>query len=642
MQNLAVKLISQHWVEGSGGVGGEVAIRVDQTLTQDATGTMAYLQFEATGVDRVKTELSISYVDHNTLQVGFENADDHKYLQTVAMKYGLLYSRAGNGICHQVHLERFGVPGKTLLGSDSHTPTGGGLGMLAIGAGGVDVALAMAGEPFRFPMPKIVNVQLTGTLPPFVSAKDVILELLRRLSCKGGVGKIFEYTGEGIACLSVPERGTICNMGAELGATSSLFPSDEVTLQFLRAQGREGDFVSLTADFGASYDEVIVIDLSTLRPMVALPHLPDHVVRVEDVAGKAIDQVFIGSCTSASYLDFMRAAAILKGHTVHPHVSLCIAPGSKQVFTMVARNGALADMIASGARILESACGPCLGIGQAPCTGGISLRTSNRNFEGRSGTRDAQVHLVSVETAAISAIRGVLTDPATLKGDVKLDIALPDQFFVDDNMIQHPPKDGAAITVIRGPNIVPLPLFPEMVSSIRADVLLKVGDQITTDHIAPAGAKILPLRSNIPAISQYCFTVIDPTFPTRAMAAGIGIIVGGENYGQGSSREHAALCPQYLGIRAVIAKSYARIHRQNLINCGILPLVFENPSDYDSIAQGDALLLDDLYEAVEGDCVVACFEKKEGKIRLTHGMSPRQKKTLLAGGILNLVRSKES
>lgn len=641
MQNLAIKLILQHLVEGSGGIGGEVAIRVDQTLTQDATGTMAYLQFEATGVDRVKTELSISYVDHNTLQVGFENADDHKYLQTVAMKYGLLYSPAGNGICHQVHLERFGIPGKTLLGSDSHTPTGGGLGMLAIGAGGVDVALAMAGEPFRFPMPKIVNVQLIGKLPSFVSAKDIILELLRRLSCKGGVGKIFEYTGEGIACLSVPERGTICNMGAELGATSSLFPSDEVTLQFLRAQGREGDFVPLTADAGASYDEVMVIDLRALCPMVALPHLPDHVVRVEDVAGKVIDQVFIGSCTSASYLDFMRAAAILKGHTVHPQVSLCIAPGSKQVFTMVARNGALADMIASGARILESACGPCLGIGQAPSTGGISLRTSNRNFEGRSGTKDAQVHLVSVETAAISAIRGVLTDPTTLKGDIKLDVALPDQFLVDDNMIQHPPKDGAAITIIRGPNIVPLPLFSAMASSIHADVLLKVGDQITTDHIAPAGAKILPLRSNIPAISQYCFTVIDPDFPARAMAAGIGIVVGGENYGQGSSREHAALCPQYLGIRAVIAKSYARIHRQNLINCGILPLVFENPSDYDRITQGDFLILDSLYEAVEGDCVVARFEKKEGEIRLKHGMSPRQKKTLLAGGILNLVRSKE-
>ena len=641
MQNLAEKVISRHLVAESDDMGGEVAVRIDQTLTQDATGTMAYLQFEAMGVEQVKTELSVSYVDHNTLQVGFENADDHKYLQTVAMKHGLLYSRAGNGICHQVHLERFGVPGKTLLGADSHTPTGGGLGMLAIGAGGVDVALAMAGQPFHFPMPKIVNVRLTGKLPSFVSAKDIILELLRRLSCKGGVGKIFEYTGDGIACLSVPERGTICNMGAELGATSSLFPSDEVTLQFLKAQGREGDFVPLTADAGASYDEVITIDLSALRTMVALPHLPDHVVQVEDVAGKTIDQVFIGSCTSASYLDFMRAAAILKGHTVHPEVSLCIAPGSKQVFSMVARNGALADMIASGARILESACGPCVGIGQAPCTGGISLRTSNRNFEGRSGTKDAQIHLVSVETAAASAIRGVLTDPTTLNGEIELDVPLPDHFIVDDNMIQHPPKDGAGITVVRGPNIVPLPLFPPMDSSIHADVLLKVGDQITTDHIAPAGAKILPLRSNIPAISKYCFTPVDPTFPDRAMAANVGIIVGGENYGQGSSREHAALCPQYLGIRAVIVKSYARIHRQNLINCGILPLVFENPSDYDRIEQGDSLLLDNLYETVEGDCVVARFGKKEGEIRLKHGMSPRQIKTMFAGGILNRVRHKE-
>lgn len=641
MQNLATKLIRQHLLEGSGSVGDEVAIRVDQTLTQDATGTMAYLQFEAMGIDRVKTELSISYVDHNTLQVGFENADDHRYLRTVAMKYGLLYSRAGNGICHQVHLERFGVPGKTLLGSDSHTPTGGGLGMLAIGAGGVDVALAMAGEPFRFPMPKIVNVQLTGKLPDFVSAKDIILELLRRLSCKGGVGRIFEYTGEGIACLSVPERGTICNMGAELGATTSLFPSDDATLKFLKAQGREKDFTPLQADEGAPYDETIDIHLGDLRPMVALPHLPDNVVPVADVAGKAIDQVFIGSCTSASYLDFMRAAAILKGNTVHPRVSLCIAPGSKQVFTMVARNGALAEMIASGARILESACGPCLGIGQAPGTGEASLRTSNRNFLGRSGTADAQVHLVSVETAALSAIRGVLTDPTTLKGDVKLDIPLPDAFLVDDNMIQHPPKEGSSVEVVRGPNIVPLPLFPAMEQSLRAEVLLKVGDQITTDHIAPAGAKILPLRSNVPAISQYCFSVLDTTFPARAAAAGRGVIVGGENYGQGSSREHAALCPQYLGIRAVIAKSYARIHRQNLINCGILPLVFENPSDYDRVDQGDLLLLDDLYAAVEGDCVTARFGKKDGEIRLKHGMSPRQIKTLLAGGILNLVRGKE-
>ena len=622
--------------------GKEIALRMDQTLTQDATGTMSYLQFQAMGMDRVQTELSVSYVDHNTLQVGFENADDHKYLQSVAMRYGIRYSRAGNGICHQVHLERFGVPGKTLLGSDSHTPTGGGLGMLAIGAGGLDVALAMAGEPFRFPMPQIVNVVLKGRLRPFVSAKDIILELLRRLTCKGGVGKIFEYTGEGVACLTVPERGTITNMGAELGATSSIFPSDGVTEQFLKAQGRGECFVPLSADEGATYDEVVEIDLSALEPMIAKPHLPDNVALVSDCVGQKVDQVFIGSCTSASYLDFMRTARILKGKTVHPDVSLCIAPGSKQVFSMVAANGALADVIAAGARVLESACGPCVGVGQAPKTGGVSLRTSNRNFEGRSGTKDAQVYLVGVETAAASALAGVITDPRTLEGQVDLSVAMPEKFIADDNMIQLPPKEGRDVEVVMGPNIVPLPTFPPMLQRLEADVLLKVGDHITTDHIAPAGAKILPLRSNIPAISKYCYAPVDPTFYDRAKAAGGGIIVGGENYGQGSSREHAALCPQYLGIRAVIVKSFARIHRQNLVNAGILPLVFKNSDDYAAIEQGDTLVIENLEQGLATDTLVATLKKSGKRVELSHGLSELQKELIRVGGALNLVRQKSA
>ncbi|MCR4441588.1 MAG: aconitate hydratase [Peptococcaceae bacterium] len=630
--NLTQKIIKAHLVEGEMKAGREIAIKIDQTLTQDATGTMAYLQFEAIGIPRVKTELSVSYVDHNTLQAGFENADDHKFLQTVAAKYGIHYSRAGNGICHQVHLERFGKPGKTLLGSDSHTPTGGGLGMLAIGAGGLDVALAMAGQPFYLTMPEVINVRLTGRLAPWVSAKDIILELLRRLTVKGGVGKVFEYGGPGVAELTVPERATITNMGAELGATTSIFPSDAQTQKFLKVQQRAADFVELLPDPDAAYDGTIEIDLSLLEPLAAKPHSPDNVAAVRELEGQKIDQVFIGSCTNSSYADLVRVARILKGKTVHPDVSLCIAPGSRQVFYMLAKEGVLASLIASGARILESACGPCIGVGQAPASGAVSLRTSNRNFEGRSGTADARVYLAGAETCAVAALTGCLTDPRKM-GDPP-GKTMPEEFTVDDSMIIEPPRNGSAVEVVRGPNIKPLPDFDPLPGKISAAVVLKVGDNITTDHIMPAGAQILSLRSNIPAISRYVFSRVDPAFYQRVVEEKGGIIVGGHNYGQGSSREHAALAPRYLGIKAVLARSFARIHLQNLINFGILPLTFADEGDYEAVNQGDRLELDNLLEAVRRNEITARNLTRGASFRLKHSLTPRQVEIVTAGGLL--------
>ena len=585
------KILKAHLVDGEFVKGQEIGIRIDQTLTQDATGTMAYLEYEAMGVPRVRTEKSVAYIDHNTLQSGFENADDHRFIGSVCKKHGIYFSRPGNGICHQVHLERFGIPGKTLIGSDSHTPTGGGIGMIAIGAGGLDVAVAMGGGAYYITYPKIVKVNLTGKLSPWVSAKDVILEVLRRMSVKGGVGKVIEYCGEGVKTLTVPERATITNMGAELGATTSIFPSDETTLAFLKAQDRADVWSELKADDDAVYDEQIDIDLSQLVPLAACPHSPDNVKSVNEIGKLKIDQVCIGSCTNSSYVDMMKVAHILKGKTVDPSVSLAIAPGSKQVLNMIAENGALADMIAAGARILESACGPCIGMGQSPNSKGVSLRTFNRNFEGRSGTKDGQIYLVSPEMAAVSALTGYLTDPRTL-GDMP-EFKLPEHFKINDNMVV-PPADEAdmdSVEVLRGPNIKPFPQTSPLDDSIDCQVSLKVGDNITTDHIMPAGAKILPLRSNIPAISQHCFTVCDEDFPRRAKNMGKSIIVGGSNYGQGSSREHAALAPLYLGIKAVLVKSFARIHRANLINAGILPLTFVNEADYDKITQGVEIVL---------------------------------------------------
>ncbi len=635
---IAQKIIKGHLLSGSMVAGEEIGLRIDQTLTQDATGTMAYLEFEAMGVPRVKTERSVAYIDHNTLQTGFENADDHRYIQSVAKKHGIYFSRPGNGICHQLQLERFGIPGKTLIGSDSHTPTGGGIGMLAMGAGGLDVAVAMGGGAYYIPMPKMVKVNLTGKLAPWVSAKDIILEVLRRLTVKGGVGKIIEYGGEGIKALSVPERATITNMGAELGATTSIFPSDEITRAFLKAQGREGDYTPLASDPDAKYDELVEIDLSTLEPLAACPHSPDNVKAVSQLGNMKIDQVCIGSCTNSSYLDLMRVAAILKGKTVHPAVSLSIAPGSKQVFNMLAQNGALADLIASGARILECACGPCIGMGQSPNSAGISLRTFNRNFEGRSGTADAGVYLVSPETAAVSAITGVLTDARTL-GDAAL-IEIPEEFLINDNMIVPPASEAEAkdVAVLRGPNIKEFPKSEPLADTVSADVLLKVGDNITTDHIMPAGAKLLPYRSNIPYLSNFCFTRCDEEFPARAKAAGKGIIVGGTNYGQGSSREHAALVPLYLGIKAVVAKSFARIHRANLINAGILPLEFADAADYDSLALGDTLTLAHVLEDIAADRPLTIRTALGKEIKATCVLSQRQKDILLAGGLLNYTR----
>lgn len=637
---LAQKLIKSHLVEGEMIPGQEIGLKIDQTLTQDATGTMAYLEFEAMGVDRVKTERSVAYIDHNTLQTGFENADDHRYIQTVTKKHGIYFSRPGNGICHQVHLERFGIPGKTLIGSDSHTPTGGGIGMLAMGAGGMDVAVAMGGGTYYIPMPTMTRINLTGYLKPWVSAKDVILEVLRRMTVKGGVGKIIEYGGEGVKTLSVPERATITNMGAELGATTSIFPSDEITLAFLKAQDRADDWTEILPDPDAQYDEVIDIDLCALEPMAACPHMPDKVKTTEEIGKIKVDQVAIGSCTNSSFVDMMKVAKILKGKTVCPTVSLCIAPGSKQVLNMLAMNGALGDMICAGARILESACGPCIGMGQSPNSGGISLRTFNRNFEGRSGTKDAGIYLVSPEVAAASALTGYLTDPRDL-GQAPT-VEMPEHFTINDNMIEPPadPEEAASIEVLRGPNIKPFPKTEPLPESITAKAVLKVGDNITTDHIMPAGAKILPYRSNIPHLSQFCFGVCDESFPERIKAEGKGIIIGGANYGQGSSREHAALVPLYLGVKAVITKSFARIHVANLVNAGILPFTFANEADYDRIDQMDQLELADIRTAMENNTPVVLknlTKNEEYPLDASH-LSARQRAMLLCGGLLDYTR----
>ena len=637
---LTEKILKAHVVDGEFEKGKEIGIRIDQTLTQDATGTMAYLEFEAMGVPRVRTERSVAYIDHNTLQSGFENADDHRFIGSVAKKHGIYFSRPGNGICHQVHLERFGAPGKTLIGSDSHTPTGGGIGMIAIGAGGMDVAVAMGGGAYYITYPKIVNVKLTGKLSPWVAAKDVILEVLRILTVKGGVGKVIEYTGEGVKTLSVPERATITNMGAELGATTSIFPSDEITREFLKAQKREDVWVPMCADEDAVYDEEITINLSDLKPAAACPHSPDNIKSIEEIGPMKIDQVCIGSCTNSSLLDMLKVAHILKGKTVHPDVSLSIAPGSKQVLNMLADNGALSVMIDAGARILESACGPCIGMGQAPNSGGISLRTFNRNFLGRSGTKDGQIYLVSPEVAAASAIAGVLTDPREL-GDMP-EFKLPEEFLINDNMVEPPvdEKDMDSVEVLRGPNIKPFPVAEPLVQTIDAPCSLKVGDNITTDHIMPAGAKILPLRSNIPEISKHCFTVCDETFPQRAKELGNSVIVGGSNYGQGSSREHAALAPLYLGVKAVIVKSFARIHMSNLVNAGILPLVFANEADYDMIEQGDAIVIENVKEQImAGDTLTALNKTKGTSFQVVLNVSDRQKQMLYAGGLLNYTKA---
>ena len=638
--NLTQKILSAHLLSGELIPGTEISIRIDQTLTQDSTGTMAYLQFEAMGVDRVKTKKSVAYIDHNTLQTGFENADDHQYIQSVAKKHGIWCSKPGNGICHQVQLERIGVPGYTLLGSDSHTPTGGGIGMLAIGAGGLDVAVAMGGGAYYLCCPKVVGIRLTGKLPYGVAAKDIILEVLRRLTVKGGVGKVMEYIGEGVATLTVPERATITNMGAELGATTSIFPSDDVTRAFLKAQGREEDWTELKPDADATYDEIVEIDLSTLEPLVAKPHMPDIVETVKECGPIKVDQVFIGSCTNSSYTDMMRVARILKGKSVHPDVSLVIGPGSKQVLTMLARNGALADMIAAGARILESACGPCIGMGQAPKSNAISVRTNNRNFFGRSGTKSAGIYLVSCETAAVTALTGVLTDPRCL--DIDLEVRLPEQFDVNDNLIIPPVAPGAedTVEVVRGPNIKPFPMGKALPADVAGQVLLKMEDNITTDHIAPSDAKLLPFRSNVPYLSDFCLTPVDRDFPARAKAAGGGILVAGSNYGQGSSREHAALVPLYLGIRAVIAKSFARIHQANLINNGILPMTFANEADYDRIDFGDELTLPGVRALVENGSeeFVLHNATKNEDYKVLLPLTERQKGCILCGGLLNYTR----
>ncbi len=637
---LTEKILSAHLVEGEMVRGSEIGIRIDQTLTQDATGTMAYLEFEAMGVPRVKTEKSVAYIDHNTLQSGFENADDHRFIGSVCKKHGIYFSRPGNGICHQVHLERFGIPGKTLIGSDSHTPTGGGIGMIAIGAAGMDVALAMGGGTYYITCPKIVKVNLTGKLSPWVSAKDVILEVLKRLSVKGGVGKVIEYCGEGVKTLSVPERATITNMGAELGATTSIFPSDETTRVFLKAQGREEDYTPLSADEDAVYDEFVDINLSELVPLAACPHSPDNVKSVAEIGNMKIDQVCIGSCTNSSLLDMLKVAHILKGKTVHPDVSLSIAPGSKQVLNMLAENGALSILIDAGARILESACGPCIGMGQSPNSKGISLRTFNRNFEGRSGTKDGQIYLVSPEMAAISAINGYLTDPREI-GDMP-EFKLPELFKINDNMIVPPieAEKMDTVEVLRGPNIKPFPVSQPLMENIEAGVSLKVGDNITTDHIMPAGAKILPLRSNIPKISEYCFAVCDEHFHDRALEMGKSIIIGGSNYGQGSSREHAALAPLYLGVKAVITKSFARIHMANLINAGIVPLTFANEADYDKISQGDEIVIKDVAGQLKaGDSVTVTNKTKGFDFVANVSLSERQKEMIYAGGLLNYTKN---
>ncbi len=634
---IAQKIIKEHMVSGSLEVGSEVALKIDQTLTQDATGTMAYLEFETMGIPRVRTELSVAYIDHNTLQSGFENADDHRFIQSMAKKYGLYFSRPGNGICHQVHLERFGKPGKTLIGSDSHTPTGGGIGMLAMGAGGLDVAVAMGGGAYYITMPKMYKVNLTGKLNDFVTAKDISLEILRILSVKGGVGAIIEWGGPGIKTLSVPERATITNMGTELGATTSIFPSDEITKAFLEAEGRAEDFVPLESDEDAVYDKVIDINLSELEPLIACPHSPDNIVTVSSLKGTKVDQVCIGSCTNSSLFDMLKAAALLKGKTIDPSVSLSVSPGSKQVLSMLADCNALSDILASGARVLECACGPCIGMGFSPNSGGVSLRTFNRNFEGRSGTADGQVYLVSPETAVAAALTGEITDPRLLGEMPKIE--MPDAFKIDDSAIIPPAdaEEAKELPILRGPNIKEFPKSKPQEDELSAELILKVGDNITTDHIMPAGSKILPYRSNIPHLSQFCFGVCDETFPERAKAAGESIIVGGNNYGQGSSREHAALVPLYLGVRAVITKSFARIHVANLINAGIMPLTFKNPDDYDEISQGDKLKLTGIYDGFDTG-VIKLEDETTGKtFDLVCDFTERQKEILKAGSLLTYV-----
>lgn len=634
---IAQKIIKEHLISGDMTVGSEIALKIDQTLTQDATGTMAYLEFETMGIPRVKTELSVAYIDHNTLQSGFENADDHRFIQSMARKYGLYFSRPGNGICHQVHLERFGKPGKTLIGSDSHTPTGGGIGMLAMGAGGLDVAVAMGGGAYYITMPKMYKVNLTGRLRDFVTAKDVSLEILRILSVKGGVGAIIEWGGPGVSTLSVPERATITNMGTELGATTSIFPSDEVTRAFLEAQGRGSDYRELSSDEDAEYDRIIDIDLSELKPLIACPHSPDNIVAVETLKGTKVDQVCIGSCTNSSLYDMLKVAALLKGKTIKPEVSLSVSPGSKQVLTMLADCGALSDILASGARVLECACGPCIGMGFSPNSGGVSLRTFNRNFEGRSGTADGQVYLVSPETAVAAALTGEITDPMLLSEMPKVE--MPERFKIDDRAIipPVPPEEAQDTEILRGPNIKPFPLSRPQEDTLEAPLVLKVGDNITTDHIMPAGAKILPYRSNIPHLSQYCFGVCDETFPERAKSAGQSIIVGGNNYGQGSSREHAALVPLYLGVRAVITKSFARIHAANLINAGIMPLTFKYPCDYEKVNQGDVLKLTNVYKGMEAGEMILQDVTTGETFPLTCSFTGRQREILKAGSLLAYV-----
>ena len=629
---IAQKIIKNHLISGEMKVGEEIALRIDQTLTQDATGTMAYLEFEAIGIPRVRTKLSVAYIDHNTLQSGFENADDHRYIQSVAKKFGLRFSRPGNGICHQVHLERFGVPGMTLIGSDSHTPTGGGIGMLAMGAGGLDVAVAMGGGAYYITMPKMYKVNLTGKLQPWVSAKDVSLEILRILSVKGGVGAIIEWGGEGIKTLSVPERATITNMGTELGATTSIFPSDEITREFLEAQGRGGDYVPLESDPDAVYDRIIDINLSELKPLLACPHSPDNIKSAEELSGIKVDQVCIGSCTNSSLRDMLKVAKMLKGKKIDDSVSLSVSPGSKQVLSMLADCGALADILGAGARVLECACGPCIGMGFSPNSAGVSLRTFNRNFEGRSGTKDAQVYLVSPEVAVASALTGYITDPRTL-GEY-IDIEMPEKFKIDDSAVILPASEEEAkdLEILRGPNIKPFPTTYPLENEIKANLTLKVGDNITTDHIMPAGAKILPYRSNIPYLSKFCFAVCDESFATRALEAKSSIIVGGSNYGQGSSREHAALVPLYLGVKAVVAKSFARIHAANLINAGILPLTFENPEDYELLNQNDTLTLENVFEGMENGKIV--LKANGNEIPLSCSYTKRQIDILKAGGLL--------
>lgn len=633
--NLTQKIIKSHLVKGEMITGNEIGIRIDQTLTQDSTGTMAYLQFEAMGIDKVRTKRSVAYIDHNMLQNGPENADDHLYIQTVAKKHGIYFSKPGNGICHQVHLERFGVPGQTMLGSDSHTPTGGGLGMIAIGAGGLDVAVAMGGGEYYITMPQVVKVNLIGSLNPWVSAKDIILELLRRLTVKGGVGRIFEYCGEGVKTLSVPQRATITNMGAELGATTSIFPSDERTKEFLKAQGREGDYAEINADEDAKYDMEVEINLSELEPLVACPHSPDNVVPVSQLKGIKVNQVAIGSCTNSSYMDMVKVASILDGTTVNDNVSLTISPGSKQVLTMLTKNGALESLISAGARILESACGPCIGMGQSPATEGVSLRTFNRNFEGRSGTISANVYLVSPEIAAASAVTGYITDPRELGEDIPVE--LPEKFLINDNGIIPPAKDGEVVDIARGPNIKPFPKAQKLADTVKGIVLTKVGDNITTDHIMPSNAKLLPYRSNVPYLADFCLTPCDKDFPRKAKENNGGFIVGGSNYGQGSSREHAALAPLYLGIKAVLAKSFARIHKDNLINNGIIPLIFSNSDDYDNIDSFDELVLEDAINSVEAEKVYIYNVTKNKKYEMLLQATERQRKMLKHGGLLNMI-----